>query len=386
MSEGATPRWTGGGWVLPAAAGDTPVIDAHYHIFPRLGSQPRGIPTALRLKFWQYHSREWVDFWRTDTGEHVTDPLLEFGSHSIADMPDVGFHLTDHGQAEITVGGVGYRMQIYPPSLTNNEATPERMVGEMDLAGVDVGVLQSDHVYGDLNEYYADAAARYPGRFIALAQIWEPEADDTDRLARLRAGFDELGMRGLYFSVEPLSVMQVDRSLNDPTFDALWRLVEERALPVFWFLDDRALDRVSMFMRRVAELDEWTRRHPGVPCVITHGLVPAAIIHRIRVPEELLRVLDRPQVHAELLMPAKWPDYPYPEGQKLLRELRDRAGAESLLWGSDSPYGMTQWCTYRQSLDFIRVHCDFLSADEKASILGGNAARLFGVELANAKA
>ena len=135
-------------------------------------------------------------------------------------------------------------------------------------------------------------------------------------------------------------------------------------------------------MRRVAELDEWTRRHPEVPCVITHGLVPAAIIHRIGVPDELLRVLDRPQVHAELLMPAKWPDYPYPAGQKLLRALRDRAGAESLLWGSDSPYGMTQWCTYRQSLDFIRVHCDFLSAAEKASILGGNAARLFGLERA----
>ena len=260
MSNGSKLRWTGGGWVLPGAGGDTPVVDAHYH--------------------------------------------------------------------------------------------------------------------------YAEAAARYPGRFIPLAQIWEPEADDAGRLSRLREGFDELGMRGLYFSVEPLSVMQADRSLNHPAFDALWRLVEERALPVFWFLDDRALDRVGLFMRRVAELDEWTRRRPDVPCVMTHGLVPAAIIHRIGVPEELLRVLERPQVHAELLMPAKWPDYPYPEGRKLLRELRDRVGAESLLWGSDSPYGMSQWCTCRQSLDFIRVHCDFLSAAEKALILGGNAARLFGLERA----
>ena len=40
---------------------------------------------------------------------------------------------------------------------------------------------------------------------------------------------------------------------------------------------------------------------------------------------------------------------------------------------------MTMWCTYRQALDFIRLHCDFLSQDEKDLILGGNAARLFGI-------
>lgn len=379
MNDKKKLLWTGGGWLLPKESSGTPIIDAHYHIYPQLGSQLKGIPLAMRLKFWQYHSREWNNFWRKDTGEHVSERLLEFGSHSIADMPDVNFRLTDHGQAEITVDGIDYRLQIQPPSLTDNEATPERMTAEMDQTGVDVGVLQSDHVYGDLNEYYAAASAQFPGRFIALAQIWEPEADNICRLSRLQSGFDELSMRGLYFSVEPLSVMQIDRSLNDPTFDALWRLVEERGLPVFWYIDDRALNRVGMFMRRVAELDEWTARHSEVPCVITHGLVPAAIIHQIGVPKELTRVLERPQVHAEMLIPAKWPDYPYPDGQDLVRELRDRVGADSLLWGSDSPYGMTQWCTYRQSLDFYRVHCDFLSDEEREQILGGNAARLFGL-------
>lgn len=51
MSEDGTPRFTGGGWVLPGGIGDTPIIDTHYHIFPSLGSQPEGIPPALRLKF-----------------------------------------------------------------------------------------------------------------------------------------------------------------------------------------------------------------------------------------------------------------------------------------------------------------------------------------------
>ena len=91
-------------------------------------------------------------------------------------------------------------------------------------------------------------------------------------------------------------------------------------------------------------------------------------------------VRRHPHVFAELLFPAKEPDYPYPTGQRQLRHLRDRVGAEKLLWGSDSPFGTATWCTYRQSLDFIRLHCDFLSADEKDLILGGNAARLFGIE------
>ena len=60
--------------------------------------------------------------------------------------------------------------------------------------------------------------------------------------------------------------------------------------------------------------------------------------------------------------------------------MRDQVGAAKLLWGSDCPLGMSAWCTYRQAIDFIRRHCDFLSGEEKALILGGNAARLFGIE------
>lgn len=67
MSDESKMRWTGG-WVLSGGTSDIPVIDAHYHIFPRLGPQPQGIPPALRLKFWQYHSREWIDFIRVHCG------------------------------------------------------------------------------------------------------------------------------------------------------------------------------------------------------------------------------------------------------------------------------------------------------------------------------
>ena len=115
-----------------------------------------------------------------------------FGSNQIDDMPDVDFRLTDRGQAEITVDGSDYVMQIYPPTLAGNEAPPQRMVAELNLAGVDMGVLQCDHVYGDLNDYFAQAMQDYPGRFIGLSQIWEPEADNPERLRNVEEGVRQI--------------------------------------------------------------------------------------------------------------------------------------------------------------------------------------------------
>ncbi len=376
-------KFSGGGWVIDSDAKDRkrcPIIDAHYHIFPPPGSQREGIDPALRAKLLQYHARECNNFWRKDDGSHTDEQFLRFDSNNLDDMPDVNFRLTQFGQVDITVDGVDYTMQLFPPTQADNDAPPERMVAEMNMVGVDMGVLQCDHVYGDLNEYFADARKKFPGRFIGLAQIWEPEADSTDRLILLERGISEYGNKGIYFSVEPLSVMQMDVSLNDPKFDPLWNLVQQLEIPVFWFLDDRTHNRIEMFMRRVAELDEWTQRHPDIPSIITHGLVPAAIIHDIGIPDELIEVLKRPNSLAEILFPAKWPVYPYPEGQKQLKELRDAVGAEKLIWGTDSPHSMSAWCTYRQSLEFIQLHCDFLTQDEKDLILGLNTARLFGIE------
>jgi predicted TIM-barrel fold metal-dependent hydrolase len=156
--------------------------------------------------------------------------------------------------------------------------------------------------------------------------------------------------------------------------------VRELGLSVWWYLDARRADRVAGFLERVGEVDRWAQAHPDIPSVITHGLVPSAIIHTIGIPEAVWALLARPNVYAEVLMPAKWPDYPFPAGQELLKELCERAGVERLLWGSDMPYSGGTWCTYRQAADFIRWHCDFLTADEKAQILGGNAARLLGLE------
>ena len=54
-------------------------------------------------------------------------------------------------------------------------------------------------------------------------------------------------------------------------------------------------------------------------------------------------------------------------------------GADKIMWGSDYPRTMLDF-TYHQSLDWLRDGCEFLTDKEKSAILGGNAARLYGLK------
>ena len=38
-----------------------------------------------------------------------------------------------------------------------------------------------------------------------------------------------------------------------------------------------------------------------------------------------------------------------------------------------------RFCTYKQSLDYVRRYCDFLTAAEKDRILGDNVAEMIGL-------
>ncbi len=380
MSTERQMEFFGGGW-RPVASSEeerSPIIDAHFHIFRRFATGSGPASAKLTLKLWQYHVRDFTDFWRKSDGARVKEPLLDFPSDDIEEMPDVNFHMGKYGQAEFTIAGVDYYMQLYPPNLENLEATPERMIAEMEVAGVDRGVLQSDHVYGaNINEYYAEARRRFPGRFIALAQIRETQAQQPAELERLERAVTELGCQGLYFSVELFALQGYADHIDDARFEPLWTLVRKLEIPVFWYIDARQRDRVAGFMGRVAELSRWAQAHADIPSVITHGLVPAAIIHEIGIPDEVVALLKRPNMYAEVLMQAKWPEYPFFEGQEMLKWLCEEVGVGKLMWGSDMPFSGGYWCTYKQAVDYIRLHCAFLSPAEKNLILGGNLARMF---------
>jgi predicted TIM-barrel fold metal-dependent hydrolase len=250
----------------------------------------------------------------------------------------------------------------------------------MDYAGVGTVVLQNDHIYGNLAEYFAEAARRWPGRFAGLAQVDEASAFREEQLAALEHQVRGLGMRGLYFTMTGFFRNGYRTLCDAPTFDPLWRTVARLDLPVFWVHSARSpAGDYQDEMRRLRRIMD---RHPGIRHVLVHG-VPTGLYadaeDRIAWPEEVTDVLDHYPVWTEVLYPIAWGGrmpYPYLRAQRHFRQLYDRLGGAKLVWGSDMP-NVGRYCTYRQALTYVWDHAEFLTAEDRRRIFRENALGLF---------
>jgi predicted TIM-barrel fold metal-dependent hydrolase len=64
-------------------------------------------------------------------------------------------------------------------------------------------------------------------------------------------------------------------------------------------------------------------------------------------------------------------EYPYDDQRGLFARIVEAFGARRLAWGSDYPVCSWVACTFRQSLDVVRVHCaDLLPPDDMGWVMG----------------
>ena len=118
-------------------------------------------------------------------------------------------------------------------------------------------------------------------------------------------------MKGLYFSVEPFALSNYADHLDDAKFEPLWDKVRTLGIPVWWYLHSRQRDRFAAFMEHVAELDRWAEAHPDIPAVLTHGIDSFSMRRgeeRYQIPEVLMTLLKRPNMHVETLFALSGPN------------------------------------------------------------------------------
>lgn len=358
---------------------DFPIIDCHAHIFPPAASAAgfSDVETHLLHQQRSMHMHGNQPYRRMRDSAIVTERgLWDADDPSPSGRRDVDFRVGSHGRYEWTVAGEDQYVQFLAPWMEDLSMNAETLVAYMDYAGVTAAVLQNEHIYGNLASEFAEASARFPGRFVGLAQVEEAFAYTDGELARVADQLDRFGMTGVYFTTTGMFRSGYSPMHSDTVYDPFWSMVERRGVPVFWVQSGSS--PVGTYEDEMRHLARIVERFPGIRHVLVHG-VPTTLYagehDRLVLPSVLETLLSQAPVQAEILYPIAWggrEEYPYSRAHGHIRQLLDRFGAERFLWGSDAP-NVDRYCTYAQSLTYFTRYADYISAPDLRAILGGNA-------------
>jgi predicted TIM-barrel fold metal-dependent hydrolase len=300
---------------------------------------------------------------------------------------DILFRVGTYGRLEFTVDGEDYFVQYYPVGMATIQADPELMLAQMSYIGVDHCVLQAGPTYGMVNDLNAYAQNAFPRKFTGLFSVDEAMAYTPKWLQEVERAYHELHLRGLYYQLDPFSRYGFQWYFTDARMDPFWELIASLDGPVFIEINASPTYDEAGYVANIKRLDTLVTRFPNTRWLIVMG-PPVSYFGKNgkwEFPDEVDRTYRRDNVQIEIMFPIIWGwqwDYPYPEAQALIRDLRDKYGAEKLLWGSDMP-NVERFCTYRQCLDYVRRYCGFFSAKEKDMVLGNNLIDLCKINFSN---
>jgi len=348
------------------------IIDSHAHLHPSQADPEDwdfdGTADALRHQqriLWVYHHPQAV----TDAGETVKDAwkLLwdERQPHSWAGLRDVRFRI-EQDQFVWESDRVTYSAPVRPA------ADAAHLIGLMDAVGVDKAVLQASLPY---SRFYGRMMRAYPGRFLPVG-ILQDDGDIDTAVAGLHAMVAD-GLAGVYQN--PMPGWGGFDDYHTPKFDPVWREVERLKLPVY------AMGFVSTdldYTAALSPLRTWMERFPSISRVLVHGFPPSALLDgdRFRVTDLMKRVVNDYDTYLELL-PWAQGNYKHDRTDEMVKVVYDTFGPTKFCWGTEfikaAPPHTPEH--YAELKGYFAARCPYMSEQDRALILGGNLARMFGV-------
>ncbi|WP_432974201.1 amidohydrolase family protein [Dactylosporangium sp. CA-233914] len=256
----------------------------------------------------------------------------------------------------------------YRPDVPDSDSRgrAENLLLEMDRAGVDAALVVNAHIEhaGDNNDYGAEVAAIHRGRLLQVADIdsrFGPDYHRPGAADRLRATVERYHPVGVshYLAADNDGWLRsaAGREFFQVAQDA--RLLVSLAAPPAWYDD----------------LRDTARRFPDVPILVNHLAV--VMLHPDGIDAGLRLVLDREDVPNLLVKVSgyyyghdrPW-DYPYLDRLPIVKAFAESWGPGRMVWASDWP-SLLPHHSYRQALQVLRDHADFLSEDDINRIQGG---------------
>ena len=234
------------------------------------------------------------------------------------------------------------------PYMTDGVNSAERLIANMDYAGVSGAVITQEYIDGNQDKYLLACKEQYPDRLKICALYEEKPLWDISSFDGIKICASRLADADLRHHMHPFEVACANGK----------------------FISIDLADGAA----QTDMLQDIIDRFPELQIAIGHfGMVTReGWRSQIRLAKNQNVFIESGGItwlfHKEF--------YPYPSAVQAIREAADEVGFEKLMWGSDYPRTMTA-ITYRMSLDFVEKTAE-LSPEDKARFLGGNAKQFYG--------
>ena len=232
--------------------------------------------------------------------------------------------------------------------------TPERLLAEMDAAGVTRAVMVSPSFEGTRNDIVCEAARRHPSRLSVVARFDPTLPEAREFMPHCR----ELpGVRGVRITFHRQSLRAL---LMGDGIDWLWAQAEALDLPLMVLAQHSDVPRFG----------EIAVRHPRLRLTLDHlGLTEGRDKEAFHGFANVLALAKHPNICAKAsCLPLFTADtYPFRRIHAYLRQAYDAFGAQRLFWGSDLS---RLPCSYRQCVTLFTEELDWLRGSDLDNVMG----------------
>ena len=265
--------------------------------------------------------------------------------------------------------------QFLPPEWNDLRSPFEIYQVYEKMLGFDKAVMLQTPCYGPQYEYINAIMAKYPGKY-ATVGVPDPQ-NKQSYLETAKLCLGEYKYKGLKFECPdiPFDMLAPENAF---VFETI------RDYNAYCMIDMGWDDGPEDFP--IAAMQEVVKRYSDLAFIFPHlGISRFWDIkeHQNNYPS-LRKVLDMLAFNQNIwfdlsgipMLVSKFEEYPCPSVGRILKVVKEYKALDRVMWGSDYPTCLKA-ATYKQLIDCVAKHCDFLTDDEMENIMGKTADKVW---------